>query len=389
MEQPVVNPAALDAQIDAAAQAARTEISTVIDRPEGEPTHLAKSPFDERAFWVSEGLTVRVWSVRGVAVERVDITGSDALRRRLPVPAFGSPELRAWLAKSDFFVIPAENGAPGAPGRDLDGASWPWGAGLLFSRRRGEQPGGMFWLGPLDRSSLPSITLRMLDFERAEVWTVGLRGKLVLVDWPRCLYRGHDLDIRGAWHDWKLVLGARPAGVWTYATLSEQLDFVAGDVATWLEILAHDEALRAEKRLPIEIGFLLGRAPRTARGEAPMTAGRHLAGALGLAEDPARTGPAHESFEGERVWLRALSPPMGRPFAVARCATPEDAVRTVEHALAAGIPLSRAAREPRLPRVAVSSWSPDPAALRAEIAARGCEVLSSAAMWWGELGAGR
>lgn len=356
MEQPVANLRALDAEIDAAAKAAPTEITTTIDRPEGEPTHRDANPFDERAFWVSEGRTTRVWSVRGVAVERVDVSGAGAVRRRLPVPARGSRELQAWLAESDFFEIPD----------------------LLFSRRRGEQPGGMFWLGALDRSALPPITMRMLDFEGAEAWTVGLRGKLTLVGWPRCSYRGHDFEIRGAWHDWKLILEMRPTGVWTYATLSEQLDFVGGDILTWLETVAHGDALRAEKRLLIEIGFLLGRA-------AP---GRRLAETLGLAVDPVRTGPAHESFEGERVWLRALTPPIGRPFAVARCATVQDALDVVDRALALGIPARRAAGSQR-PRVAVSSWSPHQAELSSALTARGCEAPSSAAMWWGDLGAGR
>lgn len=394
MEQPLTTPAALAARAEAAARAAPTEIVPAVDPPGGEPSARVHSPFDEIGLWASPAGLVRVWTVLGVPVERVDVTGERAVRRRLPVPAFGSPDLRDWLARNDFFVVPAPGAVPpaGVAGAEAGAGAPPWGNGLLFARRREEQPGGLFWLGALDRPSLPAITRRMLEFEGEEVFQVGARGKLVVEAWPRLSHRKRDFRVEGAWHDWKLVLGTAPLGLWTYATLSEQLDFVAGDAATWLEVLALDEALRAARQLPVEIAFLLARPQRAPR-KGPFAAGAALAADLGLPEDPARTGPLHASFRGERLWLRALAPPIGRPFAVVRCASVADAVHTVDRALAAGIPSgapsSGAAGAPRRPRVAISSWSPDQADLRAALASRGCEASSGAAMWWGELGAGR
>ncbi|MFO0588441.1 MAG: hypothetical protein U0441_12905 [Polyangiaceae bacterium] len=353
MEQPVIQPKALDAQISAAPRAAPDQIATPIERPEGEPTLRAETPFATYEYWQSATNLARVWTVRGAVVERVDVSDGAAQRQRSPLPAIGSPVLHDWLARNDFFAVSPS-------------AAAPWSEGVLFARRAEEQPGGMFWLGALDRASLPPISARMLDFEDDEAWCVGPEHKLTLEGWPRCAYRGHDLEIRGAWHDWKLVLTTQPDGVWTYATLSEQMDFVAGEITTWLEILAHDEALRRENKLPVEIALLV-----------PEGAAEELARALALTKDTLRTDARVASLEGEHLWIRVQKPPIGRSFAIARCASPDDAARFVEAALA----LPGAA--PSI--VALSTWSAEQPRMREILTARGLRVKSSAAMWWGEL----
>lgn len=348
------------------------ETATSLSAPAGEPALRITTAFDERAIWVDGESATQTWAVLGTVVERIDLTAQGATRKRLPVPAFGSPELSAWLAKSDFFLIDPELAAKPQRG------AFPWGSGLLFSRRRGEQPGGLFWLGALDRANLPPITAGMLAFEdESEAFPVAPSGQLALVEWPRLSYCGEALEAVGAWHDWKLILRTAPSGIWTYATLSERLDFLAGDLLTWLETLAHDEALTAEKRLPIELGMLLGEAPQSTGSAAASGAGARLAAALGLAPDPLHSDPLHASFASEQVWLRVLAAPLGHPFLVARCATVDAALDAVDAALAAGSPRC----------VALSTWSASQPELRSGLTARGCEVISSGRMWWGDLDA--
>jgi len=216
---------------------------------------------------------------------------------------------------------------------------------------------GCLWLGLLSREDLPPRTAIQLDFEGGpEVLPVSRRSRIKLVEWPTWRWRRMDVVTIGGWQDWKLLFWAGERGIWSYSFRPEMIDIVAGKLATWLELLAFEQELDEQGRLKVVFAFPI--APR--RQRTPL--GARL-GLRAIAECSDRRVVSHE---GEGLWLRELSPPVGRPFCVARCDTLQRALDLVENA--------GDALDPRV--VAVGSWSACRQELKQELERRGIEAVS-------------
>lgn len=146
--------------------------------------------------------------------------------------------------------------------------------------------------------------------------------------------------------------------------LPEQIDFLAGELRTWLEILAFNDELNESEQLGVEIAFPLG-------------ARRHcgqIARRLGLALCQALSDRYVSSHEGAGLWLRELTPPIGKPYCVARCDSAARALALVD--AAADV------IDPKV--VAISSSTMSRAEIAQELAQRGVRPLSSSRQWWSD-----
>ncbi|WP_437646266.1 hypothetical protein [Sorangium sp. So ce362] len=293
---------------------AHSEISI----PAGAPLYTDPSPLLSRRVWVADDRVIQCEFALGQVVSRLDVTRTEAILHRSPLPPLGSPRLERYLEAQQARCVaaPPVSGPPVYldPARELLNGRcivMPW---------EDAQPDAVRWLGLLPREVLPLRLQWRLDklYPGFETVTTGLH----LVDWPLWSWRRWGFVAVGAWHDWMLLLWSGELGLWSYARKVDTMSFVAGEIRTWLEIRAAEDALAEAKQLDLELAFPL---------DVPVRRGL-IAERLGLRPVRECTDHLVSSFEGEGLWIREMAPPIGAPFCVARCDTSERALALVERA---------------------------------------------------------
>ncbi|WP_437952774.1 hypothetical protein WME98_20195 [Sorangium sp. So ce296] len=327
--------------------------------PTAAPLYTDESPFSSRRVWVADDQVIQGDFVLGQAVARLDIVRAETTQHRSRAPALGSPRLERYLEDQGAVCVAAPSVS--APSTLVDSIRGLVAGACVVMRREHEMPDGALWLGLLPREMLPERALALLDFEGgAESFPTGLR----LVHWPLWSWKDMELVAVGAWHDWKLILWSGERGLWVYANMPEQMDFVAGELRTWLEILAVEDGLAEAERLRVELAFPLG--AHLQRGL--------IAERLGLRPVPECTDRLVSSYEGEDLWVRELIAPLGSSFCVVRCDTSEQALLLIENV-----------REVmRLEAVAISAWSESRTQLSQTLAREGIRTISSNRQWWSD-----
>jgi hypothetical protein len=327
--------------------------------PTAAPLYTDASAFTSRRVWVTDEHVIQGDFVLEQAVARLDIVREEATQHRCRAPALGSPRLDRYLQDQGAVCVAAPPvPAPSALVESIRGLV---GGGCVVIPREHEMPDGALWLGLLPREMLPERAQSLLDFEGgAESFPTGLR----LVHWPLWSWKDLQLVAVGAWHDWKLILWSGEGGLWVYASMPEQMDFVAGELRTWLEILAVEDGLAEAERLRVELAFPLDSHLR--RGL--------IAERLGLRPVPECTDRLVSSYEGEDLWVRELIAPFGISFCVVRCDTSERALLLIKDA-----------REVmRLESVAISAWSESRTQLSQALGREGIRTISSNRQWWSD-----
>ncbi|WP_437335643.1 hypothetical protein [Sorangium sp. So ce394] len=162
-----------------------------------------------------------------------------------------------------------------------------------------------------------------------------------------------------------MVFWGSAAGVWTYAYLPERMSFEAGEVLTWLETLAFEEQLEESGQLREEFAFPL----RSRRYADALVRQLHLR-RMDECSDHRVT-----SYVGDGLWLRQLSPPLGRSFLVLR-----------SDSVARAVDIINGAKEyiAKPPTISVSNWSPNRESLIEALRTYGLRTATSARLWWSD-----
>ncbi|XXT20475.1 hypothetical protein WME94_02745 [Sorangium sp. So ce429] len=296
----------------------------------------------------------------------LEFTQDTRTRHRLPVPDVGSPRLHSYLSKHNAVrVLLAPASFQKSAASEPDSALSALNGLMLYSNESAPAP--HLWLGLLERSSLDPGTASQLDFEgrRGFPTSSSSRSTIELRHWPHWSWRGFDLISVGGWSDWRMIFWGSAAGVWTYAYLPERMSFEAGEILTWLEILAFEQQLDIDGQRREELAF-----PLRSRRHAGALARRLCLRRMDECSDHRVT-----SYEGDGLWLRELSPPIGRSFLVLRSDSVARAVDVIKEAK------DHIATPPM---ISVSNWSPNHEILIEALRTHGLRAAASGRLWWSD-----